>query len=242
VTRALAWDGCWNVRDLGGIPLEQGGETRRGVLVRADNVRRLTDAGWRSLADHGVTRVVDLRLQTEVAADPPREVDVDVVHVSLVGDVDPAFHEQVTPYVEADDELGYYRWVYAWILDERAASFAEALAAIADADGPVVFHCAGGKDRTGLVAAFLLRLAGVSIDEVVRDYALSSEMLAAEPRAWPDEEDRAHREFLERSPAGVMRWALEHVDRKYGGVESYLRAAGLSAERIAQLRDRLAAP
>jgi hypothetical protein len=61
VTRALDWDGCVNVRDLGGLPLEGGGETRLGVLVRADNVRKLTDAGWEALADHGVTRIVDLR-------------------------------------------------------------------------------------------------------------------------------------------------------------------------------------
>jgi len=88
VTRALAWEGCLNVRDLGGVPLSGGGVTRFGALLRADNVGRLTHAGWRSLAGHGVVRIVDLRWAEERAEDPPRELEVDSVHVSLLGRFD----------------------------------------------------------------------------------------------------------------------------------------------------------
>jgi protein-tyrosine phosphatase len=91
VSRALQWEGCANVRDLGGVPLARGGETRYGVLVRADNVRRLTETGWSDLYEHGVRRIVDLRWREELANDPPREVDIDVVHVSLLGELDPDF-------------------------------------------------------------------------------------------------------------------------------------------------------
>ena len=83
---ALDWEGCLNVRDLGGLPTEDGRRTRAARVVRADNVRRLTDAGWRSLAEHGVTRIVDLRWPEELAEDPPRDVEIDVVHVSLLGE------------------------------------------------------------------------------------------------------------------------------------------------------------
>ena len=65
-----------NVRDLGGVALEEGGETRYGALVRADNIRLLTDDGWRSLAAHGVARIVDLRWPEELDEDPPRDVDI----------------------------------------------------------------------------------------------------------------------------------------------------------------------
>src|SRR5205823_4190485 len=64
-SRVLAWDGCINVRDLGGLPLEGGGETRFGVAVRADSIRTLTDGGWRELADYGVRLAVDLRSDEE---------------------------------------------------------------------------------------------------------------------------------------------------------------------------------
>ena len=68
--RSLAWDGCFNVRELGGLQTASGGRTRRGVVVRADNVRRLTGAGWQAALDHGVRRVVDLRFESEVPGEP----------------------------------------------------------------------------------------------------------------------------------------------------------------------------
>ena len=242
MTRELAWDGCANVRDLGGIPLEQGGETRHGVLVRADNIRYLTDAGRRSLAEHGVTRIVDLRLPVELTADPPGGLDVDVVHVSLMGDVDPNFHDHIEEHGDAES---YWSWVYVWALENRRANIARALAAIAEADGVVLFHCAGGKDRTGIVAALALRVAGAPIDEIVRDYGLSSGRLSSNTREWlesaGDGDERAQRELLVDTPPEAMRRALEYLDRELGGVETYLREAGLSDAQLGRLRDRLTA-
>src|SRR5438309_11715656 len=81
--RTLVWDGCVNVRDLGGHPAEDGRETRFGAFVRADSVRRLTDAGWAALAEYGAHTIVDLRLHSELAADPPGDVPIEVVHVPL---------------------------------------------------------------------------------------------------------------------------------------------------------------
>ena len=69
--RVLAWDGCINVRDLGGLAMEDGRATRFGVVVRADSIRGLTEDGWRALADYGVERAIDLRADEEVAQDPP---------------------------------------------------------------------------------------------------------------------------------------------------------------------------
>lgn len=91
MTRDLVWDGCVNVRDLGGLPTEGGGETRFGSIVRADNVRRLSDEGWKAVAGYGVSTVVDLRWAEELAEDPPPALDLHVVHVSLFGDYDRAY-------------------------------------------------------------------------------------------------------------------------------------------------------
>jgi protein tyrosine/serine phosphatase len=242
--RLLEWEGCLNVRDLGGVALQGGGETRFGSLIRADNIRRLTDAGWRSLAEHGVTRIVDLRWREELAEDPPRDVDIDVVHVSLLGDFDPFFEDDIADYMAADDPAGYWAVSYTRILERFARNFAAALAAIADAGGgTVVFHCAGGKDRTGLVAALLLRLAGAPIDEIARDYALTFELSARGPNSWveaaPDERERARRVFMQNCPPEAMSRALERLEHEHGSVEAYLRGAGLDDERIARLRERL---
>ena len=92
MTALLEWDGCLNVRDLGGIPLAGGRRDALGALVRADNVGRLTDAGWRGA--RRARRYADRRppLPEELAEDPPRDVTIEVVHVSLVGELDPNFH------------------------------------------------------------------------------------------------------------------------------------------------------
>jgi protein-tyrosine phosphatase len=212
--------------------------------VRADNIRQLTDDGWRALAGHGVARIVDLRWQEELDEDPPGNVGIDVVHVSLLGELDPNFSDDVRDYMAVDDPAGYWAISYTRILHVFAPNFALALAAIADApEGTVVFHCAGGKDRTGLVAALVLRLAGAPIDEIALDYSLSAERRAGSPDSWvesaPDEDERARRQFMQHTPAEAMQRALEQLEREYGTVEAYLAHAGLDEARIARLRERL---
>jgi hypothetical protein len=236
VSRRLNWDGCFNVRDLGGLPLEDGGETRRGVLVRADSVRKLSDAGWRALEAHGIERIVDLRWPEELAEDPPRELALDVVHVSLLGTYDPDFRDDVDEFMAAGDPIGYWASSYVWILEQYKPEIGRALTAVADAGGPVCFHCAGGKDRTGIVAALVLRLAGVPAAEVGADYALSAVLLAHEPLR-PDAS--ARRRFMQHISPESMQRAIEHVERVHGSVAGYLRACGLDDGRIGRLRELL---
>ena len=233
---ALTWEGCANVRDVGG-------------LVRADNLRRLSDAGWQSLVDHGVRRVVDLRFPEELAEDStPRDAPVEVVHISLLG-------PSRTPEWEAEFGAGmdrsetaedYLVWSYAEFLDRYADRFARVFEAIANApEGPVVVHCVGGKDRTGLVVALALRVTGVSMDEVVADYALSEANLAEGHQAWVDAagdaRERRRREMLLPTPASAMRRVLEELERRHGSAEGYLRDSGVSEDDIERLRARIRA-
>ena len=186
MTRRLEWAGVLNVRDLGGVPLADGTESRFGELVRADNIRLMGDEGWRALADHGVTRIVDLRWPEEIESDPPRDVDIDVVNVPLFGELDPNFDDPIDEYVPSDDAAGYFGWMYERAWEAHRAEIAQALAAIADAPpGVTLFHCFAGKDRTGLVAALLLRLAGATIDDVAADYEISGRNWETDSR-WID--------------------------------------------------------
>src|SRR5688572_3437258 len=82
----LTWDGCVNVRDLGGLPAAGDRVTRPGAVVRADGLAKLSAAGWRALWDHGVRTVVDLRNDFELEADAaPRPARLDTVHIELDG-------------------------------------------------------------------------------------------------------------------------------------------------------------
>jgi protein-tyrosine phosphatase len=245
---ALSWEGCLNVRDLGGLPTEDGRRTRPGAVVRSDNVRRLTDAGWRSLAEHGVTRIVDLRWPEELAEDQPRDVDIDVVHVSVLGEsYDSDYVTELDAHLASvDDVTEHYAWSYVDFLERYRDRFGRAFAAVADAEGAVVVHCMGGKDRTGLVSALLLRLAGVSHEEIGEDYAVSAANLAPRNEQWladaADEPEREKRRRLTETPAEAMIAVIGEVERRYGDVASYLRAAGVTDEQIGRLRERLVDP
>lgn len=247
IPRTLTWDGCVNVRDLGGIPTEDGGVTRSGAVIRSDNVGALSDAGWRTVAEHGVTRIIDLRWPEERAEDPPRNVDVEVVHVSVLGptlEEGHAYLKTLDAHVDlVDDIADHYAWSYVDFLERNRTRFGEAFAAIADADGPVVIHCMGGKDRTGLVAALLLRLAGASLDDVGEDYSLSAANLAERTASWlagvEDERRRMRIEKLSQTPASAMARVVADIEGRYGSVAGYLEAAGVAPEQIQLLRERL---
>lgn len=243
---SLVWEGCVNVRDLGGLPTEDGRRTRLGGVVRSDNVRRLTDDGWRALAEHGVQRIVDLRFPEELAEDQPRDVDIDVVHVSVLGEPDPEYMKELDAHLASvDDVADHYAWSYVDFLERYRDRFGEAFAAIADAEGTVVVHCFAGKDRTGIVAGLLLRLAGVGHETIGADYALTAENLRPRWDAWlleVSDDEREKLQKLQNTPAEAMARVVLEIERRYGDVASYLRAAGLTDEQVDRLRERLVAP
>jgi protein tyrosine/serine phosphatase len=244
--RHLAWEGCVNVRDLGGHSTADGGTTRFGAIVRADTVHRLTDAGWRDLIGHGVTRIVDLRFNEEREADPPAELPVEVTHVSLFGDgLDEHYAAQLDALAAAaPTPADATKVVYLDFVERYASRFPAVFSAIAHApEGAVLVHCHGGKDRTGLVVAMLLTLAGVPRDEVVADYAISEQNLAEIHARWQDEaeseEERARRARISGCPPEAMRGVLDEIERRYGGVREYLLAAGAADDELDRAVARL---
>jgi protein-tyrosine phosphatase len=244
--RRLVWDGCANIRDLGGHPTEDGGTTAFGAVVRADSVRRLSDAGWAQLADYGIRTIVDLRFHDELAADPPFEAPVEVVNVPVLPDPASSHWDEIDAISRAapDGALGT-RAVYLEFLERFSDGFALAVSAVAGAaPGGVVVHCMAGKDRTGLVSALLLRLAGVPVLDVATDYAVSERNLAAFSEPWiaeaTDERERERRRRIAATPAAAMEGVLAELDRR-GGVSGYLLAAGVSEPELELVRARLLA-
>ena len=249
INRRLNWPDCHNTRDLGGLP-RSGGVTRTGVLVRSDNLASLTSAGRRAMIDYGVTTVIDLRAKSEVNGAPgppfsnfqssdnsaPQQQELGApVYLNL-----PLIDDEVALVVnDAPTMPDRYRV----ILDRRHAAFGPIFDAIARADGPVLFHCFAGKDRTGLVAAMLLSVAGVEAEAIGADYAETDVQLASRYAEWlakasPDRLEGMRDEL--RCPPEWMLGALEYVEQKWGGVDSYLEAAGVAPIDIDRLTAKLA--
>jgi protein-tyrosine phosphatase len=247
-TRDLLWDGCLNVRDLGGLPTADGGETRYGAVVRADSVSQLSDAGWRALVDYGIRTVLDLRGDHEREDDPPADLPVEVVHVPFM-EANEAEWEEIGEELEsataaAPDAATSTREAYLIFLERFKPNVAAAVRAVAHApEGGVVVHCVGGKDRTGLLSAFLLHLAGVADEEIAADYALSEERLRPRHEAWFEaagsEEELERLRRIAQTPAASMAGVFGELERRYGSVEGFLRDAGLTEEELALAGARL---
>ena len=236
--RILQWEGCWNVRDLGGLPLAGGGETRFGAVVRSDDPCKLTAAGWRALEAHGVRTVVSLQTlgaerDDADAARRPDGIATVRVHVEDFGDevLVARLNERFAGANVWSTPLYYPDALERW--PERSAA---ALRAVANAPtGGVLVHCGVGRDRTGLVALLMLALVGVSHDAIVRDFEESYRGMAAAGRADELGEIDALLEREGVSAGECIRSTLAAVD-----VEACLRAGGLRGSEIRALRERLA--
>ena len=247
-SRDLLWDGLLNVRDLGGHPTQDGGETRYDSIIRADSVRQLSDQGWAALVDYGVKTIVDLRTNDELAADPPAELPVEVLHIPFF-ETSTDEWQRVEEKLEAaarsaPDVASATREVYLIFLEEFGHNVATAIRAIANApEGGVVIHCAGGKDRTGLLTALLLHVAGVGLEEIAADYALSEERLRPRHEQWfaeaESDEERERLQRISQTPAESIEGVFAELARRHGSVEGYLRDNGLTDDELARARARL---
>ncbi len=236
--RHLDWEGCFNVRDLGGLRKIDGRETRRGRLVRANRLDRLTAAGWAAVSAHGVRTVIDLRNDDELGVDvAPRPSSVRTIHLPLDGSEDREFWDIWGSGPQFGTPL-YYRPHLDRFPDRSAA----VISVIARAEpGAVAFHCGGGRDRAGQVAMLLLALVGVVPEEIAADYALSAERLRPDYAALGKEDQGPllERFLAERGTTAteVIITTLNDLD-----VEARLLDAGLTSQDVVALRRRLLKP
>jgi protein tyrosine/serine phosphatase len=233
VDRHLDWDGCFNVRDLGGLRTVDGRPIRRGTIVRGDKASRLTAAGWSALQAHGVRTIVSLLDETEREPDvAARPSGLTTVELPLEDRTDAAFWQR---WRQLSGTPLYYRA----FLEQWPERFGAVFAAIAEADpGGVLVHCAAGRDRTGLVMLLLLSLLGVAPETIADDYELSADRLRVRSaNLGREDEDVSAQQHLRRANTtgrAVILATLLALD-----AAAYLRAAGLKSAQLSAIRTRL---
>ena len=267
--RWLPLDGAANARDLGGLPTDSG-ETAAHRLLRSDNLQGLTPRDVRLLVDDvGLRTVIDLRTDVELELEGPgpltREPLVEIRHLTLFPesggrtdvDADTVLPWQEegqdarrgsaapdTPPGEAPEPGSRAVAFYLAYLRDRPGNIVAALRAIAGSDGAAIVHCAAGKDRTGVVVALALSVAGVPRDRIVADYVATAERM--EPLLARLKASDTYREDLDSRPddshrprAETMRRFLAHLDEHDGGPLGWLAAAGFGPADVERLRSRL---
>ncbi|MFC5745454.1 tyrosine-protein phosphatase [Actinomadura rugatobispora] len=271
-SRWIDLDGAVNVRDLGGLPTADGRTTRRGRVLRSDNLQDLSVSDIRILLDdYELKNVIDLRSDAEVRLEGPgpltRTPSVTVHHLSLFseggrhtdvaadtggarnggrgsGEVD---LDKVLPWQqrtedgpESDRSIGHYQGY----LRDRADSIVASLRVMTRTDGASLVHCAAGKDRTGVVCAMALDIAGVTREAIVADYAQTAERiesilarLRASDTYAADLDSRPADTHVPQ--AATMEKFLARVDEEHGGVQPWLASHGWTDEDTDILRGRL---
>lgn len=246
--RRVPFEGVQNFRDLGGFRTRHGGRTRWGRVFRADALHKLTAADLHALERLELRAVYDLRGEAEREEHPN---PVDSVHLSIVGrapDDDTALDRSLLD-AAADGER-MLRDLYVGACTHSAEPLGRLLTALGEPDGtPAVFHCHGGKDRTGIAAALLLLALGVDREAVLDDYEATRRY-----RLLDHQQDSLANLLASgmapEAAAGVLgtpRWAMaEAIDAlevDHGGIDAYLTGtAGMTAAALARLREALVEP
>lgn len=223
--RILTWDGCTNVRDLGGLKTDDGRTTRWGVLVRSDTPARLTPTGWSALYAYGIRTIISLNTigmtEDKLNFTSPFP-DLVTMQIAIEDVTDKEFVQQWASTDFWCTPLYYKDALQRW--PERHAAVVSAIARAKT--GGILFHCIRGNDRTGIIALLVLALAGVTMDDIKADYELS-----------PDSERDQLLASRHSSVREALLSALEGLD-----IDSYLRMGGASQDDLTAVRERLLEP
>lgn len=241
--RHVPLEGACNVRDLGGLPTTDGRRTRRGVLYRSDTLAHLSPADHDRLQALALRAIVDLRTADERARAPdrlPENLPLALYNPGFIprGNVE-MFTAINSGQMGAEDAaqamIGQYRNL---TLDhfEEYRTFLSAL--LAPGQRPLLFHCASGKDRTGIAAAIILLAVDVPRDWIIQDYVISNYQrrpidLFTHGAAGP-----AVEQVMAADPRYIEA-ALRSMEEAFGSIDDYLAEAGADREARRYLRDLL---
>ncbi|MFE5541514.1 tyrosine-protein phosphatase [Streptomyces sp. NPDC056492] len=259
--RQIPLQGAVNVRDLGGYRTWTGGRVRQGLVYRSDALGKLTPADITALSGLGLTKAVDFRIPMELQYDGADRLPAGLTATSrpvsdlglygtLLGAIssgDPATQERMLGGGRAE---AYMRDIYRTFVSspENRAQFATTLREIADGkQGPLLYHCTSGKDRTGWMSYVLLRALAVPESTATSDYLASNTFRAAydaQVRAGLKQSGRMQNPDLliplQEVRQDYLDAATAQMDADYGGFYGYLTdGLGLDLWTLAKLQDKL---
>lgn len=224
---------AYNVRELGGYASADS-STKWHRFLRGDDLSTLSDEDIDYLKDYGVNSVIDLRSNEECRQQPDRlatQAGFTYYHIPfMVGNVD-----NIMDQVVANFKLGDF---YLGLLKEEQVVY-KLMQCIAEAsEGTILFHCAGGKDRTGVLSMLLLSLVGVSKEDIMTNYQVSYINLRRNTAMMqiPKDMDMS---CMYSDPENIER-CIDYIHNTFGSTKAYLLHCGVSEAQIACISKRIA--
>jgi len=241
-----------NLRDLGGWTGFDGRRVGHGHFYRCDRLSDLTDADLSVLTGLGIETVIDLRHEGETAEHPSRLWASVVLHRNIPMAAELAAQKSLVDLILdgeiAEVTVAEVEASYREMLTRHAVGFGLAVETMLASEGPALFHCTAGKDRTGLLAMLVLSTVGVSDDDVIRDFGLSNRYRAERRIAELRASFEARGVDIERfrpalsAPEPAMAAAIPWLRQSHGSVEAYLEEAAGVPDAGRRLRERLLYP
>ena len=257
MTRLVVLEGVENFRDFGGYATASGARLRAGRLYRSASHGRATDADLEAIHALNIAVVVDLRRKHERLRDPSRRHDAFAAEVVENDDAGEAEDDSWVAHITSSDltEDSFRDYMFRYYRDapfnpRMVDLYQRYFEVLARADGPVLIHCAAGKDRTGILAALTHHVTGVHRDDMMADYLATNDPARAARRLPIVTE--AIRELTGRTPpeaavrvamgveAAYLEMALAAMSERCGGIDEYLSSIlGVDEARRRALEARL---
>ena len=226
--RRYAIDSQYNTRDIGGYPTEDGSSLVWGAVIRSDCPMDVSAKGALEFEALNISDVIDLRTSEQIVREPSYFRDRDSVHYHNITFI----NGNESPESEESIPITYLKMM------EEQETIRGILQVIAEAQGTVLYHCAVGKDRTGIVTAIIMKICGVSVEDIIADYQVSETYiynLMADFRS-----SHPHLpEWIGRSRPEYMGECLRNLDHKYGSFDHYLEAMKIPESVLQGIRKKL---
>jgi protein-tyrosine phosphatase len=247
--KRLPLDKMSNCRDLGGYPTKYGNTTNFGMFVRSEAPVELTERDIEFLKDYKITKSLDFRGDADITLFPSslRNIEnIEYIHLPMFGRADAAGFED-----NGDDPSknfsgwgkSYVQWIEiykGWIKD--------VIHELAETENACQFNCNAGKDRTGIISAFILSIAGVNLNDIAFDYCISRTMLKPRfpelTKQWGDylkDKDGkliTNHPFL-YTPKEAMEQLFKYIYMKYKNTENFLYSCNISEKDVFIIRNKM---
>lgn len=220
----------YNTRELGGIPLGDKKQVKWNKVLRSDDISNLSPSDIHQLKEYGITTVIDLRTEEErektgyILSD---NEEFEKHYISLM------ITENVMNIMESETDISLIDF-YCHLLEDGKSAFKEIFSVFADQQKTgVLFHCAGGKDRTGVVAALLLNLLGAKDGDIIANYEVTYSYLFSDI---PVETSHIPQQLANSDRENMVAF-LKQLKKDYGNSQIYLLACGLTEAQLDKIKE-----